>query len=100
MSHVIFMIIPIRTKSVSSLKRFDKVRAFDKFVNDGMTTITKRLGVEKRVTTLVSRHTFSTQMKKAGASTGYIQETLGHTDKRTTENYLDSFENEVKRILH
>jgi integrase len=36
-------------------------------------------------------------MKKAGASTEYIQEALGHTDKRTTEHYLDSFDNEVKR---
>ena len=41
--------------------------------------------------------TFSTQMKKAGASTEYIQEALGHTDKRTTENYPDSFDNEVKK---
>ena len=90
-------IFPILTHSVSSLKRFDKVRAFDKFINDGMAKITERLGIEKRVTTLVSRHTFSTQMKRAGASTEYIQEALGHTDKRTTENYLDSFENDVKK---
>ena len=62
-----------------------------------MAKITERLGIEKRVTTLVSRHTFSTQMKKAGASTEYIQEALGHTDKHTTENYLDSFDNDVKK---
>jgi ABC-type transporter MlaC component len=30
-------------------------------------------------------------------STEFTQETLGHTYKRTTENYLDSFENEVKK---
>jgi len=90
-------IFPILTLSLNPLERFDIVRAFNKFINDGMAKIAERAGIEKRVTTLVSRHTFSTQMKKAGASTEYIQEALGHTDKRTTEHYLDSFDNEVKR---
>jgi len=26
-----------------------------------------------------------------------MQEALGHTDKKTTENYLDSFDNELKK---
>ncbi len=36
-------------------------------------------------------------MKNSGASTEYIQEALGHTVKLTTENYLDSFEKEIKK---
>lgn len=36
-------------------------------------------------------------MKRSGASTKFIQEALGHADKKTTENYLDSFENAVKK---
>ncbi len=55
------------------------------------------LGLERRLTTIVSRHSFSTQLKRSGASTEFIQESLGHTDKKTTENYLDSFENEMKK---
>lgn len=90
-------IFPILRHSVSALERFDMVRAFNKFINDGMAKIAERVGNEKKVTTLVSRHTFSTQMKKAGATTEYIQEALGHTDKRTTEHYLDSFDKEVKK---
>lgn len=45
----------------------------------------------------MSRHSFSTQLKRSGASTEFIQEALGHPDKKTTENYLDSFQNEVKK---
>ena len=45
----------------------------------------------------MARHTFSTVMKRSGASTEFIQETLGHTNIKTTENYLDSFEKEVKK---
>ncbi len=55
------------------------------------------LGIDKKLTTIVSRHTFSTQLKRSGATVEYIQESLGHTDKKTTENYLDSFDKEVKK---
>jgi integrase len=36
-------------------------------------------------------------MKNSGANTEFMQEALGHKDKRTTENYLDSFEKEIKK---
>jgi integrase/recombinase XerD len=62
-----------------------------------MGKIRKKLGIEKKVTTYVARHTFSTVMKRSGASTEFIQEALGHTNIKTTENYLDSFEKEVKK---
>lgn len=35
--------------------------------------------------------------KTSRASTAYLQEALGHSDIKTTENYLDSFEKEVKK---
>ncbi len=59
--------------------------------------IGERLKIEKKITTIVSRHSFSTQLKRSGATTEYIQEALGHTDKKTTENYLDSFGKEIKK---
>lgn len=62
-----------------------------------MARISEALGIDRKVTTIVTRHTFSTLLKRSGASTEFIQEALGHMDKRTTENYLDSFENEVKK---
>jgi site-specific recombinase XerD len=62
-----------------------------------MANITKNLNISKKVTNIVSRHTFSTVLKRSGASTEFIQESLGHTDKKTTENYLDSFESVVKK---
>jgi len=49
-----------------------------------MKEICEQLGIDKQVTTIVSRHTLSTQLKRSGVSVEYIQETLGHTDKRTT----------------
>jgi len=62
-----------------------------------MIVIGNKIGMKKKLTTIVSRHSFSTQLKRSGVSTEFIQDALGHMDKKTTENYLDGFEDEVKR---
>jgi integrase/recombinase XerD len=62
-----------------------------------MKVISSKLGIEKNVTTYTARHSFSTVLKRSGASIEYISEALGHSDTKTTENYLDSFENNVKK---
>jgi site-specific recombinase XerD len=72
-------------------------RAFVRLINSRMKTIAVKLGIDQKVTTSISRHSFSTQLKRSGASTKFIQEALGHMDKRTTEYYLGSFEKSVKR---
>lgn len=38
-------------------------------------------------------------LKRSGASTEFISESLGHSNLATTENYLASFEMETKRKL-
>lgn len=80
-----------------SMRRYTLVKELIVFINRGMRNIASQLGISKKVTNIVSRHTFSTVLKRSGVSTEFIQESLGHTDKKTTENYLDSFEKEVKR---
>jgi integrase/recombinase XerD len=90
-------IFPVLEIGMSVLDQHFKAIGLTKFINDGMAIIGKELGLARKVTTIFSRHTFSTQMKRAGASTEFIQEALGHTDKKTTENYLDSFENDLKK---
>ena len=61
-----------------------------------MKEILPNLGIDKKATTYVARHTFSTVLKRSGASIEFIQEALGHTDIKTTESYLDSFDRETK----
>jgi integrase/recombinase XerD len=90
-------VFPFMDGELNALKQYERVPLFTRFINDGMKEICRELEIEKNVTTIVSRHTFSTQLKRSGVSTEFIQEALGHTDKRTTENYLNSFENEVKK---
>jgi len=64
-------------------------------VNKDLKDIAKELGIEKNLTTYVSRHTFATILKYLGESTELISEQLGHADPKTTQTYLDSFTDET-----
>jgi integrase/recombinase XerD len=90
-------LFPIIKPDLSILEQFDLLNHTRSYINEGMAAIRDALGIDKKITTIVSRHTFATVMKRSGASTEFIQESLGHTDPKTTENYLGSFENSVKK---
>jgi site-specific recombinase XerD len=62
-----------------------------------MKSIANSLGISDAVTTYVARHSYATVMKRIGASLEFISESLGHSDIRTTESYLASFDLETKR---
>ncbi len=90
-------IFPVLSPGLTSLQAYTTVTKFTRFMNEWTKKIGNNLGIECSLTSIVSRHSFSTRLKRSGVSTEFIQESLGHADKRTTENYLDSFENEIKK---
>lgn len=90
-------LFPIIQPNLNALEQFDLLNYTRRVINEAMAEIASELNIDKKITTIVTRHSFSTQLKRTGVSTEYIQEALGHTDKKTTENYLDSFEKEVKK---
>jgi integrase/recombinase XerD len=90
-------IFPILQHGIDELREHELIKLFIAFVNKWMVEIAKALALPRKPTTVISRHTFATVMKNAGASTEYIQEALGHHNKETTEFYLDSFEKEIKK---
>ncbi len=92
-------IFPFLEPGMTPLRQYEVVQLVVGLVNEWMIEIGKRLGIEKKVTTYVARHTFSTVLKRSEASTEFIQEALGHTDVKTTESYFDSFGREVKKRI-
>jgi integrase len=90
-------LFPIMRDGLNMLEKFDLGNHFRSFINSGMKKVAKQLNLERNVTTIVSRNTFSTVLKRSGVSTEFIQESLGHSNILTTENYLGSFENEVRK---
>ena len=58
-----------------------------------MKVLASELEIEADMTTYVARHSFATILKNSGVNISLISEMLGHTDLKTTQIYLDSFEN-------
>ncbi|MEJ7829937.1 MAG: site-specific integrase [Segetibacter sp.] len=76
-----------------------KIAQFIKNTNKYMKRISKSLGFASFVTTYFSRHSAATILKRSGASIEVIQEALGHLNSKTTEKYLDSFDDDTKKAL-
>lgn len=66
-----------------------------RLTNKKLKTIGKMLDLSIPLTTYVSRHSWATIAKRSGIPTAIISEGLGHETERTTQIYLDSFENQV-----
>ena len=90
-------IFPILTPGLNPSQQRDRIKEFVKDVNKGIQIIGLETLIESHITTYAARHSFSTVLKRSGASIEFISEALGHTDVKTTESYLDSFENEMKK---
>lgn len=90
-------IFPVLTPGLSAHRRRELIQVFTRTINDWMKRICIKVGISKRVRTMEYRHSMATILKRSGVGTSYIKEIMGHADEKTTENYLDSFELEVKK---
>lgn len=63
--------------------------------NHKLKEVQKELELTLSLTSYVARHSWATIAKRTGVPTAVISEGLGHTTEKTTQIYLDSFENEV-----
>lgn len=75
-----------------------------KMVNRNLKEIGKKTGIAIDLTTYVSRHTYAWVLKKNGISTTIISQAMGHDSEKTTQIYLNDFENKIldeasKKIL-
>ncbi|WP_026135762.1 site-specific integrase [Nafulsella turpanensis] len=95
--HAETYVFGILTNSVTPEREMKLVQQAVKNINKYIKRIAVALGIEKEVTTYTARHSFSTILKRSGAPIEFISESLGHQDLKTTEYYLDSFEDDVKK---
>jgi len=90
-------VFPMLREGLTAKEQAARIHQEIKQTNKYMRRIGQAVGIEKDITTYTARHTFSTVLKRAGTSKEFISESLGHTNLTTTERYLDSFEDDVKR---
>jgi integrase len=89
-------VFKIFDRSMNPVDRLKTRYQFIKQVNKYMRQIALSVGIEKDITTYTARHTFANVMKQAGAPIAFISDSLGHSDAKVTENYLDSFEDDTR----
>jgi site-specific recombinase XerD len=80
----------------SPAEELAKIKQATKTINKYMRRIGEKLEIDMKLTTYTARHSFATILKRSGAPIEFISESLGHKDLKTTENYLDSFEDDAK----
>jgi len=92
-------IFPVLIEDLTSKQQQARIRQATKQVNKYIRIIAGNLNLESDVTTYTARHSFATILKRAGVNVSYISEALGHSDMKTTQSYLGSFENEEKKKI-
>lgn len=75
---------------IQKLNRINKVL---RIVNKALKAVGEELNLPIKLTSYVARHSFGTVLKRSGVSTSIISESLGHSNEKVTQIYLDSFEN-------
>jgi len=89
-------IFPYLTGEETAEKEYEKIKDVIKRTNKHMKRVAEALGIPK-ITTYTARHSYATVLKRSGANIAFISESLGHSDLKTTENYLASFETEERK---
>ncbi|MEJ7739614.1 MAG: site-specific integrase [Chitinophagaceae bacterium] len=90
-------IFPVLEKGITPERERQLIQQLTHLINDRMKSIARQLGITNDVTTYAARHSFATVLQRSGASTEFISEALGHSNVKTTQNYLAGFEDESKR---
>jgi integrase len=88
-------IFPFLTDGLSPIDEQRIVKNVTRLINKKMNEIGTSLKIGN-ISTYAARHSFATVSKRSGVNVAYIAESLGHTDIKTTEHYLDSFEKEER----
>ena len=88
-------IFPYLTGKETPLERKTTTKELTKRINKRMKMIASNLNISN-ITTYTARHSYATILKRNGANLAYISESLGHSDLKTTEAYLASFEKEER----
>ncbi len=89
-------LFPIFNSNMSAEDKYRDIKNFTRFVNQHLKNIAKAIGINEDISSYWARHSYSTMAIRNGASMEYLQESLGHADAKTTQNYFAGFEDKVK----
>lgn len=88
-------IFPYLDGYTTPIEQKKRVQDVTRRINKHLKKIGDALGISG-ISTYTARHSFASVLKRSGSNIAYISESLGHSDMKTTENYLASFEKEER----
>jgi integrase len=91
-------IFNILTKELTPEQEYKKIQNFTRFINQHTKKLCKANGLPE-ISTYWARHSFATNAVNEGYSMELMQESLGHQNIQTTQNYFDGFEDKIKKEL-
>lgn len=84
------------SKNVDDPLVFDREKqSKNAIANKDLKKIAKKAGIDQTVSTHIARHSFANYALKQGTSLYSISKALAHSDLKTTESYLKSFDEEL-----
>jgi integrase len=87
-------VFPFLSPDMTEPQKKQAIHQTVKMTNKWMGKIAEELGIEADVNTYSARHSFATTLLKSNAPLAFISKSLGHTNIKTTESYLGSFDDE------
>ena len=95
-NNYVFDIISLKDNAKT---KHSKISNFNRSIGQHIKKICKANDLPEDTTMYWARHSFATNAVRNGATTEFIQESLGHDNIKTTQSYLNGFEDDVKRNL-
>lgn len=90
-------VFDILKPGMTAIEKNQQVQIFTRFINQHIKKMAASLGLPEAISTYWARHSFATQSITKGASMEFIQESLGHSDVKTTQIYFSGFDDEKKK---
>jgi integrase/recombinase XerD len=91
-------VFPVLRDGLTEEQIQNRIHDFIAETNEGLKTACDSLQLP-RITTYWARHTFATIAYKKGAGLEFIQKALGHSDLKTTQAYINSFDMETRQMV-
>jgi integrase/recombinase XerD len=89
-------LFPILKNEHDTPKKIDaRVDSALKDMNEDLDNIAKMLGLEKKLTSYVARHSFATNLRSKNVNISIIQEAMGHETELQTMTYLDEIDDSI-----
>lgn len=88
-------IFSILEPGMTPAKQKDVIKSFNRKINQQLEKVALRLKLNGRLSNMTARHSFATTLKRKDVSAEMIGDLLGHTNIKTTQNYLGSFTDET-----